>query len=176
MPDSMTGPFTFTCSVCGDIHIGVPDLGFDAPWYYHQLSAEQKIDMGDLTSDTCVISGKDFFIRGCLELPVIGHPEPFAYGVWVSLSQANYERYVALFESTARHNESPYFGWLCNNLPDYPATLSLKTHVHLRPYPLRPRIELEATDHPLAREQRNGISTGRLREILEANEHPRHTA
>jgi hypothetical protein len=44
-------------------------------------------------------------------------------------------------------------------------TVNLKTKVHLRDDGLRPWIELEPTDHPLAVEQRNGISTDRVAEI-----------
>jgi hypothetical protein len=36
--------------------------------------------------------------------------------------------------------------------------MHLKTHVHLRNKGLRPLIELERTDHPMALDQRNGIS------------------
>jgi len=43
--------------------------------------------------------------------------------------------------------------------------LNLKTLVHLRSGGLRPFIELEPTDHPLAVEQRNGISMTRVEEI-----------
>ena len=37
--------------------------------------------------------------------------------------------------------------------------------VHLRDHGVRPFIELEPTDHPLALEQRNGISVDRAAEI-----------
>jgi hypothetical protein len=43
----------------------------------------------------------------------------------------------------------------------------LKTDVHLRPLNKRPLVELEPTDHPLAVEQRNGITMARVREIVE---------
>ena len=54
----------------------------------------------------------------------------------------------------------------------YPATLHLKTHVHTRAVGQRPLIELEATEHPLAVEQRNGITMERVREIAAALLHP----
>ena len=38
---------------------------------------------------------------------------------------------------------------------------------------MKPFIELEATDHPLAVEQREGITMDRVREIAEALVHPR---
>jgi hypothetical protein len=52
----------------------------------------------------------------------------------------------------------------------YPDTLLLKTHVHSR-VGMRPCIELEPTNHPLAVEQRVGISGERVREIAELFEH-----
>ncbi|MFE6856425.1 DUF2199 domain-containing protein, partial [Streptomyces sp. NPDC057674] len=61
-----------------------------------------------------------------------------------------------------------YFGWLSTELSLYsPSTINLKTHVHTRPVGHRPRIELEPTDHPLAVEQRTGITLARVREIAE---------
>src|SRR5207249_10099644 len=101
----------------------------------------------------------------------IGRSDHVAYGGRLSLSPDNFERYQALFDERDPSQEPPYFGWFCNQLPGYPDTLNLKTKVYLRPYPQRPRIELEPTGHPLAVEQRNGITLERLQEILEANKH-----
>lgn len=67
-----------------------------------------------------------------------------------------------------RESEPPFFGWLSTALPLYPETLHLKTHVHTRLVGQRPFIELEPTDHPLAVEQRDGITMERVREIAEA--------
>jgi hypothetical protein len=41
----------------------------------------------------------------------------------------------------------------------------LKTKVHLRDKGIRPYIELEPTDHPLAIEQQEGITKERIAEI-----------
>jgi hypothetical protein len=51
----------------------------------------------------------------------------------------------------------PMFGWFSNSLPGYPETLNLKCSMYARTGGLRPLIELEATDHPLAIAQREGI-------------------
>ena len=171
MPGAMEEQFSFKCTTCGEIHLGLPDLAFDSPFYYHDMAAAQRSLDTELTSDTCVIAREDFFVRGCLEIPIHGRAELFGYGVWVSLSPKNFGRYQELFESRDRFDEPPYFGWLSNRLPGYPDTLGMKTNVYLRPYPLRPRIELEPTDHPLSVEQREGITIQRLQEILEANAH-----
>ncbi|HTJ32767.1 MAG TPA: DUF2199 domain-containing protein [Dactylosporangium sp.] len=50
--------------------------------------------------------------------------------------------------------------------------MSLKTHVHTQRVGKRPHIELEATDHPLAVEQRTGITLSRVQEFAELLLHP----
>jgi hypothetical protein len=105
-----------------------------------------------------------------LKIPVI-EGGVFTWGVWVSLSLENFERMLELWETPGRESEPPYFGWLSTALPCYPDTLNLKTHVHTRPVGERPFIELEPTDHPLAVEQRNGITMARVREIVECALH-----
>ena len=130
----------------------------------------------DLGTDDCVIDGKEFFIRGCLEIPIIGMSESFVWGVWVSLSRKNFEKFVELYDAEGRENEEPFFGWLCSVPPGYPDIEFVKTMVHLRPIPTRPYIELEPTDHPLALEQRNGITIDRVKEITQMILHPNKTS
>lgn len=168
---------SFTCECCGERHAGLPhDLSFDAPKPYVALSRGER-DRAFLTEDRCEI-GDDRFVRGCLEIPVLRGARPFVYGVWVSLSQRSYAEFVARADDLRRYQDGPYFGWLCNSLPGYPETALLKTHVHLRPPPLRPIVELEPTDHPLAVDQRNGITEERFRsvafELLHADGAARH--
>jgi hypothetical protein len=92
-------------------------------------------------------------------------------GVWVSLSRTSYERMIALWDQPGRESEPPYFGWLQTALPYQPSTLNLKTMVHTQPVGERPLIELEPTDHPLAVEQRGGITLARVQEIAERMRH-----
>ena len=54
-----------------------------------------------------------------------------------------------------------------SSIPCYPETLQLKTMVRTRRVGLRPLVELEPTDHPLAVEQRFGITWRRVQEIVE---------
>jgi hypothetical protein len=42
----------------------------------------------------------------------------------------------------------------------------LKTMVHQREIGVRPRVELEATNHPLAVDQRDGIEPDRLKQMV----------
>jgi hypothetical protein len=124
-----------------------------------------------LDSDTCVVDQKVFFVRGCLEIPVHGGSEPFIWGVWVSLSKNSFDQFAGCFEESKQSHIGPFFGWLSAELPCYPSTENLKTRVHLRDDGVRPYIELEPTDHPLALEQRTGITVERVAEICSRLEH-----
>jgi hypothetical protein len=162
----------FTCSCCGQHHDQLP-MAFhaEAPAYWtHDLPPSPK---NTLTSDQCVIGGDAFFVHGLIEIPVVDSDEVFAWGVWVSLSKENFARADKLWDTAGRENEPPYFGWISTELGLYqPSTINLKSRVHTRPVGLRPTIELEPTDHPLAVEQRTGITLERVREIAEAILHP----
>jgi hypothetical protein len=160
----MTGGFE--CSRCGQHHDGLPmSVGAEAPYWYYGLSPEECDRRAELSSDQCVIDGEQFFVRGVLEIPVVDGDGPFTWGVWVSLSQASYLRMGERWYARGRERDPSYFGWLSTELPLYPSTLNLKTRVHTRPVGMRPTIELEPTDHPLAVEQREGITRARAEAI-----------
>ncbi|MER5935153.1 DUF2199 domain-containing protein [Streptomyces sp. NPDC002054] len=139
----------------------------DAPAVWDPVFADA--DDCLLSPDQCVIRAQHYFVKGLIEIPVIGSDEVFSWGVWVSLSCENFSRVADLWDRAGREDEKPHFAWLTTELPVYvPTTLNLKTHVHTRPVGERPYVELEPTDHPLALEQRKGITLDRVREIAAA--------
>jgi len=142
----------------------MPSFGVSEPLYYSSIPEPERAARGTLTSDECVVDGH-YFVRACLEIPVVGSELPFVWGVWVSLSQASYEKYREVFNVEHRSHVGPFFGWLSVALPLYPSTVNLKTYVHLRDGGVRPSVELEQTEHPLALEQRSAMTTERLGEI-----------
>jgi hypothetical protein len=174
MERSMSEPSPgFVCRSCGQFHAELPmDFGAEAPLAYYSIPEAEREARCELTSDVCMIDEDEFFVRGCLEIPVLDGPRPFVWGVWTSLSKQNFKRMAELWETPGREKEPPYFGWLCTSLPLYPDTVLLKTNVHTRPVGQRPFVELRPTDHPLAVEQRKGITMDRVREIAEALLHP----
>jgi len=165
-------PFGFECVSCGEYHVGMPSFGWAYPVQYLLIPEQERDRRVQLGSDACVIDGEWFFVRGCLDIPVHDHDEPFSWGVWCSLSRDSFGRYEALFDRVDRQAGESLFGWLCSAIPGYPDTQQLKTMVRVRPWPTRPFVELEPTDHPLAVEQRNGITAARAREIAERVMHP----
>lgn len=162
MGEDQTGTEGFYCHSCGKFHAGLPmDLGFNYPagWEANEEPGPPNMDFYTIEDS--------FFIRGCLEIPVLDGPGPFVWGVWTTLSEKNWNRAREIHnDDQSREQEPPYFGWFANRLPGYPETLLLKTMVHLRAGGLRPWVELEPTDHPLAVEQREGITMARVHEIL----------
>lgn len=158
----------YLCRVCGQQHSDLPmSFGAEAPATYFMIPENERPTRCDLTPDLCLIDDNQFFVRGCLEIPVIDGSQPFVWGVWASLSEKNFRRMAEIWETPGRESEPPCFGWLCTSLPLYPETLSLKTNVHTRLLGQRPFVELEPTNHPLAVEQRTGITMDRVREIAE---------
>lgn len=167
--------FEFKCNTCGEIHQGIPTFGYDYPINYLDVPSEQREERCFLTFDTCVIDDEFFFVRGCVEIPVHGEKEPFIWGVWVSLSEKCFFRFQELYEVVERDQEPPFFGWLNACFADYATEDDfLKTNVYLRNNGIRPYIDIEPTNHPLAIEQSEGISKERLIEIIELMTHGRN--
>lgn len=161
--------YTWTCSCCGRQFDDLPlDWSTDAPAHYEAIPEFEREARAKLTGNFCAIDDAAFYIRGLVEIPIIGRTDRLAYGVWTSLSPASMEKVSQVWESPDRETAGYFFGWLGSRLPLYPDTLNLKTHVHLRSPPTAPLVELEPTDHPLAIEQRNGITIERAIAIAEA--------
>ncbi len=119
----------------------------------------------DVTPDQCVVDEKSFFIRGHIMLPIIGRAETFEWSVWCSLSETSFLHASERWFQAERVNDAPYFGWLFSKLPCYPDTLRLKTDVKSREVGVVPEVILHPADHPLYREQQQGISWQRVLEF-----------
>jgi hypothetical protein len=159
----------FTCATCGAEH-DLDDFswGWDAPVQWGLLSEDER-SRSLLGGEQCEIEsheGRSFYIRACLEIPIRDSARSFVWGVWCSLSETSYSEISEHWEDPARASLGPYFGWLCTKIPGYPDTVFLKTMVHQREVGFRPLVELEATDHLLAIDQREGIDEDRIKDIV----------
>jgi hypothetical protein len=155
----------WTCNCCGK---QFDTLSFayalDEPDPWRAVDEAERRYRAVLGTDTCVIDGKHFFVRGRVVIPVIGRTEPFIWGVWAAVSQDDFVRFGKLWDIEIREHES-FPGLLANDIPIYPKTFNLKCNILMKNARKRPSFELEATDHPLAIEQRNGIALDRVKEI-----------
>ena len=165
----------WTCSVCGARHERIAlSWGFDEPIYWDWLTDEER-SAGHCGTDLCWYTDDDGdvarFVRGTIELPILDRTDPdedsFVIGVWVSLSEVNFNRYLEDPSAGREQQDEPWFGWLSNRIPVYDDTLNLKTNVHLRGETLRPLIEVQRCDHPLSRDLHDGITLSRAHELGE---------
>ncbi len=147
----------FHCGVCGQDHDELPDIGADYPDHWFLVPEAERERRVEYCADACAVDGEAFYIRGVIRIPVHDHPEPFGWGVWVSQKKENFGEYMKAFDSA---EIGPFFGWLSTSIAYYlpDATTHLKTKAHFQGNGLRPVIELEPSDHPLAAHQRDGVS------------------
>ena len=158
----------FICRTCGASHEEMPRLLTVAAPAAWQALTETERRRGHLTDDQCIIDDRWFFLLGRLELPVDDGGEPFTWMTWVSVSEDNFLRSSELWQTPGREREPPYFAWIQSALPYPEPTLNLKADLMTQPVGQRPKIFLQETEHPLWREQKHGISTARVQEIVES--------
>ena len=101
--------------------------------------------------------------------------DPFIWGVWASLSPANYRQFLSVLSERHRSGTGAFFG--CWSLIfGIPVDDRLKIgYVWGTKWRSSDSIELEPTAHPLAREQSAGIDERRVVQIFEAMTHPPDT-
>ncbi|MFC7380417.1 DUF2199 domain-containing protein [Brevundimonas sp. GCM10030266] len=159
---------SFTCAVCNEPHEGFPALAFVAPDPWDWASEAERAADWSLDSDFAEYRETDFYVRGVLDIPIIGRDDVLSFGVWSTVSRDNFARCQDAFNDEDQSKLGPMFGWFSNNIPGYPQTLLLKCNLLPRDGRLRPLIELEPTDHPLAVQQREGVSLEAAAEYFHA--------
>ena len=124
---------SYKCPTCGKMHEDWPAIAFDSPTGYNVLPENIKNEIGSLANDFCIIhhpEQTDRFIRATLALKVVDQCENLEYGVWVSLSEKNFHDYKNNYNNP--NHEAKYFGWLCNDIPEYEIIENIPTTVFTR--------------------------------------------
>jgi hypothetical protein len=161
---------SWRCSTCGETHEDVP-LSFAAgfPDNYANLTADAREERCLISSDQCVIDENQYYIRGCLEIPIQGTDEIFLWGVWALLSAEDFLEISECWEETGREDtHGPFKGRLGNALQQYykPDAFNLKLTLKLRPVGNRPLFLVEERDHPLAVAQKQGMSRDEVNALV----------
>ena len=152
----------FQCSKCGKVHKEWPAIAFDAPHNFYELSeGEKKKYVKEITDDFCVLEYEDQtdrFIRVVLYQEVIDSCQYLHYGVWVSLSEKNFDEYKANFYS--EEQEGIYFGYLCSQIANYGYSNTIKTNVVLSKNRQRPEVipHQDQMEIDFVRDYWNGIT------------------
>ena len=155
----------YKCGRCRKWHDGFPNWHFDAPDPVLALDPDVRATRAMREEDVYVLD-KWFFGLALLELSVQDTPDSFAWGVWVHVFPDDVERYVALCNDPTRAGGETFDGKLANSIPGHPPTISMPVRLHIRPWPSRPRVELSDVDHPLVRQQREGLSRAEMESIF----------
>jgi hypothetical protein len=163
--------YDWTCQCCGTRFDTLPmDYMKPAPDNWFALPEAEREARARLNDDLCVIDGKEFYARGCIEIPVIDSDELFVWGAWVSISKESFRYILDHWEDAIPDDEPPFAGELCSRFTGYPETAGLRCSIHIRKE-FRPRIVLESPDYPMAVEQRSGITLERIKQIAAEDGH-----
>ena len=176
--------FEFKCSDCGEIHIGSPSFAFAKPTYYFDVPEHERDARISLSNDLCKIAppghnGDEetiYCIRTTLNVPIKGALEPFCWGVWVTQSKENFNRYIKTFSQD--QSEYGSFGWLAVTMAHYNRVEAGEPPEHLEcdvewgAVGQRPKIYLRKSSHPLAVDQEQGIDWDEAIEIARKIMHP----
>lgn len=162
----------WTCACCGERKRGIPDLAFEGPLAWHARDADPAVRIIAKDDDFCEAEtggARHVWIRCVLPVPLAFAPGAFfGFGVWSTLSPANAERYRETFLEEDQSRLGAMFGYLGNILPGYPDTENLRLTVVPRDERQRPLawVQDHHADHPLWRDQRDGIDDGQLAGLL----------
>jgi hypothetical protein len=147
-------------------HEGTPlSFAADFPDRYANLSKDEREARAIVGSDQCILDGEEFYIRGCIELPIRDAEEIFLWGVWARVHEADYDEIAENWETEGREKRiGPYKARLANSLSIYPQTLNLILEIKIQPVGTRPRFFLEDEVHPMTVEKKTGLAREKAEE------------
>ena len=157
--------YRWRCSCCGEELTGLPmSLAFGAPADWDALD-EAMHRASFIDTDFCLLDygdGRvDRFLLGILPLPVPDLDSDFHFAVWISVSEKSWNVYREGFEGRG-YAEEGCFGYLMNEIPDFPGSFLLHVDVLFNDGGFRPTIELHSADHPLVAAQQHGVDIAQI--------------
>ncbi|WP_166442726.1 DUF2199 domain-containing protein [Phragmitibacter flavus] len=158
----------FSCKECGRVHaFGSMDMAFHRPSAYFDVPEEERASRCKESDDLCRIDGERHFIRGMALISIVDLDDTFAWGMWAEVSKEDFNGYLRAYSVDG------------SLLPRFPGRLSvedfgyrgLEGHevaIQLGKSSERPEFYLTPSDHAFYRDQIQGITYHRSREILHA--------
>jgi len=163
----------FECRICGEHHDVLPlSYSVKAPKAVLGIAADELEKRVVITPDQCVIDGKNFYLRGRIPVPIIGLDEPFIWGVWAEIGPKDFIRTIKQWKVEGREAMQPFPGWLDSEISIFGDTINVEVDVWTQRVGRRPHFILTDQDHPLALEQRDGMTLLRAEQIAEQMLHP----
>lgn len=164
---------TKICSCCNEPITGLPldyDLRLpDSCLMVPDSEKEKRISRPN--SALRCLDNKYFYVRGLVELPILGTDDTLAWGTWIQVAKKDYKKCLKAWNSDGTPEErmvkGHIMGRLANTFPElYPDALNLEVagcdRVGMAMYFL-----LRPSEHSLSVESHNGITMRRVHEIAE---------
>src|SRR4051812_36314442 len=163
------------CATCNTEHdLSELEPSFVHPDAWFALAPAERATRVREAGDACTIEDEDgarhHYLRVLVPVPVRGEHEPFHWVAWAEIDRASWRRLVnEVCEGDALTFECP--ARLANDFPGYhDSTLDLPGTMHVIDRRLHPAFTLCASvHHALATEQREGVHTERVLEIVGAH-------
>lgn len=166
------------CATCGEEHeLLEMEPSYAWPDAYLAIPKKERPHLTNFSKDDGRIRNADdterrHFLRVVLSVPINGERQDVAWGVWVEVGAAEWERAYERWDDPDQSKEPPFPARLANALTGYEGTLGLPGRVRLTGPSTAPLFELDTdVDHPLAREQREGVGPERVIEWVSAHHH-----
>ncbi len=166
-----------TCS-CGEKHMGLFPINMLTPIAWpgpkeYEPDTALRLEGNFLSANYCVWDGKYFSLRMRLPLQIRGAGTwAFMFTVWASLNRPDFEGYVAAVRNETLDNNARAPARLVNRLGTYPDTFSLMGVAFQQNDGAPPLLLIQgaqpdnSADHPIIKEQREGITLDRMFELF----------
>jgi hypothetical protein len=134
------------------------DIRFGLPDSIHDLNNDERDRRAWLTEDFAVLDDSRFYVRGLLEIPIPELEARFGYGVWLEVEQPDFAELLEHWKDPEQSGFAPTPGRLANEVAPYIATNGLPALLQPIAADLLPVVEVLDSAHPLALDQRDGIT------------------
>jgi hypothetical protein len=166
------------CAKCGEEHdLLSVEPSYSRPDAYFRVPKSEREHLTNFSADDGRIRNADdserrHFLRVLLSIPIHGGGGDVAWGVWVEVSASDWERAYEVWDDPAQDRLPPFPAQLANKLRGYEGTVGLPGRVRLTGPKMAPLFEFDPdVDHPIAREQREGVAPERVVEWVSAHHH-----
>lgn len=167
-PIIQNGNTVYKCDCCDKVYENIPlCFGAAVPDLYNVIPEEERATRVEMNKSLCIIDEKYFLHRGLLTIPIIDNDnDNLVFDIWTTISEKDFERRMELWEDPNRMNEPPYCGWLNSYIPTYGNTINIKTIAVEQELGSVPDILVMEEGHPLAADQRTGITMDKALDIV----------
>ena len=140
------------------------ELTFCRPDDIAVMDEEKREKKCKYNDDIYICEGHNFYIRCVLPLPVHDKDEDYSLGVWIQVSENNFNKIWDLWDDEKQSKEPPMDGLLANTVPLTEGSKNTKVLVQLTGPTSRPKVLIQDEECSLYKEQTCGITIHRASE------------